>query len=248
MLLFAEDPASRRRAADSLRDALKAYQAINRDLDAIEEAQRSSEEMRVQLGSYLPYLEVDGTTASAWQNALTTADKLRHVLAEPELQPGNARDVRIHKLMELTAALRNDPDNLNRLRRPLDRQQFDQLIGRRQVGDAADGKVMTALLETPWPRAEQRAKLWSARHELFGVLQRRRAEASLAAGIESPSLQVECRRGLLRAQRCLAVLRLLGSDKVEKVEKALARAEAMPADASRLRTVAEALRQAWMRQ
>jgi hypothetical protein len=248
MLLFAEGPAPRRRAADSLRDALKAYQAINRDLDSIEEAQRCSEEMQVQLASYLPYLEVDGATASAWQNALTTAYKLRQVLAEPEVQPGDARDAKIHKLMKLTAALRNDPDNLNRLRRPLDRQQFDQLIGQRQVGNPADGKIMTALLETPWPPAEQRAKLWSARHELFGALQRRRAEANLPPGVESPSLEVELRQGLLRAQRSLAVFRLLGSDKVEKVEKALAHAEAKPADASRLRTVAEALRQAWMRQ
>jgi hypothetical protein len=247
MLLFAGDPVSRRRAADSLRDALKAYQALNRDLDAIEKAQRSSEEMRVQLASYLPYLDVDAATGSAWQNAVTTANKLRQVLAEPEVRPGDARDAKIHQLMELTAALRNDPDNLNRLRRPLDRQHFDQLISRRQVGDAADGKIMTALLETPWPQAEQRVKLWSARHELFGVLQERRGEARGAATEESPSLEGERRRGLLRAQRSLAVLRLLGSDKVEKVEKALAHAEAMPADARRLRTVAESLRQAWIR-
>jgi hypothetical protein len=247
MLLFAPDRASRRRAAEPLRDALKAYQALNRDIDALEDAQHFCEELQVQLASYPPYLEVDADTDSAWENAVATTDRLRQALTEPVAPPGNARDAKIRTLMELTAALRNDPDNLNKLRRPLDRQRFDQLIGRRQVGDAADGKIMTALLETPWPQAEQRAILWSARHELLEVLQQRRVETKGTAWKESQAIEGERRRGLRRAHRSLAVLRLQGSDQVEKVEKILAHAEAMPADASRLGAVAEALRQAWMR-
>lgn len=247
LLLFANDPASRRRAAEPLRDALKSYQALNRDRDAVEEAQRWGEEMPVLLAGYLPYLEVDDATQSAWQNAVRTTGKLRQALAEPVGQPGTGRDAKIRRLIDLTAELRNDRDNLNRLRRPLLRQPFEELIGRRQAGDVADVKVMTALLETPWPRAEQRTKLWSARHELLGVLQTKRSETSGAAWNESRAIEAERRRGLSRAQRSLAVLQLLGSDKVENVEKALAHAAAMPADAGRLRAVAEALRQAWMR-
>jgi hypothetical protein len=244
MLLFAPDAASRRRAAGPLGDALRAYQALNRDLDTVQEAQHLHEEMQVQLASYLPSLEVDAATGPAWENAIKTACKLRQVLAEPEAQPGAARDAKIRTLKELTAALRNDPDNLNRLRRSLDRQHFDRLIGRRRGGDAADGEIMTALLETPWPRAEQRAKLWSARQELLCALQGRRPETKTAWN-ESQAVEAEHRRGLHRAHRSLALLRLLGSDQVEKVAKALAHAETMPADARRSAAVAEALRQAW---
>lgn len=220
----------------------------SRGLDTVEKVRYGFEETLVQLAGYVPYLEVDDSAEQAWENAAATANQLRRLLDE-RIAPGSeAGDVWIGRITALTASLRNDPNNLNRLRRPLDRQSFEQLISRRHQGDAADGKVMTALLETPWPRAEQRAKLWSARRELLSALQQKATKTQSAAWSESQAIEAERQRGLRRAQRSLTLLRLRGSDQVEKVEKTFTYAEAMPADDSRLEAVARALRQAWMRE
>ncbi len=208
MLLFAADPLSRRRAAELLRGALKAYQKINHDLEAIKDAQRCCAEMLVQLPSYVRYLEVDAAAEKAWENAVATASELRRVLAEPLPPPGSARSVQIRKMRELTEALRNDPDNLNSLRRPLGREQFEKLIGRSEVGDFADAKVMTALLETPWPRAEQRAALWKARYGLLERLGLRRAPTHVPAWDQGQALQAERDRAKRRAHRSQELLKL----------------------------------------
>jgi hypothetical protein len=238
-------PAARRHAEESWRDILKAHQAINTDLEALQQAQRWRDEMLVQLPSYVPYLEVDAATEPAWANAVATAGELRQVLAA---RPGAAGDVQIRRMMALTAALRNDPNNLKRLRRSLDRQQFDQLMGRSRGGDDADVKIMTALLATPWPRAEQRSKLWSARHELLAALHGRRGESSVSSWDEARAITAQHHAGMQRARHSVKLLQLEGADQMKKVEETLAQATEIPTDKVRLRVVSEELRRAWVRQ
>jgi hypothetical protein len=239
-LLFSREPAERNRAADSFRDALKAYRAINSDLRILEDARRLLDEMLVRLPSFAPYLEIDDAPEPAWMQALTATQQLRRELAA-------ARGDSVPRLTELTASLRNDPNSPNRLRRPLDPEHFAKLIGRRQTGDSADVKIMTALLETPWPRAGQRAALWSARNELLAVLARKRSETSMPTADERLAIAAERQRGLRRAARSLALLKLEGVEGVEKIEKALTEASEMRADSIPMKTLAEELRRAWKR-
>jgi hypothetical protein len=238
-------PVCRRRAAESWRDTLKAYQAANTEAESLKQSLACRDEMLVQLASYVPYLEVDAATEPAWENAVTTAAELRRLLDTP---PGAARDAQIRKMMALTATLRNDPNNRNRLRRPLDRQHFDRLMARSQTGDDADVKVVTALLATPWPRAEERSKLWSARQELLASAHGKRAESSVSSWDESRAISAQYQRGLLRARRALKLLQLEGANPLEKIEKALAQAAEVPTDTARMRVLGKELQQAWARQ
>jgi hypothetical protein len=244
-LLFSRQARQRRRAADPLRTALKAYQAVNRDLQAVERALRYRDEMQVRLPSFLPYLEIDNELEQSWENAATTAGKLRQLLAVPGRSPSDS----IRQMTELTSALRNDPDSLNRLRRPLDTEPFDKLIGRSQAANVADWRIMTALLETPWPRADQRAKLWTARHELAAVLgQPRRRMPTSPAQDERQAVSAERRRGLQRGRHLLELLRLEGGNALQPVEKALGSAVEAPDDVGRLHALGAELRRAWPRQ
>jgi hypothetical protein len=234
-LLFSRQASERRRAGEPLRTSLSTYQAVNHDLQAVEAALRCRDEMLVRLPSYLPYLEIDDEPEQAWESAAATAEKLRQVLAGPASSPADS----IRRMTELTSALRHDPNSLNRLRRPLDAEAFDKLIGRSQAGTPADGKIMMALLETPWPRAGQRAKLWTARRELAAALEHQRLPTfAPAQWDEAQAVAAERRRGLRRGRRALALLRLEGATSLDQVEKAL---EAS-GDGDRIRILGEALR------
>ncbi|HTU21203.1 MAG TPA: hypothetical protein VMG10_24330 [Gemmataceae bacterium] len=236
-LLFSRQASERRLAAVPVRAALQTYQAVNRDLRAVEQAQRCRDEMLVRLPSFVPYLEIDDEPEQAWKNAAATAEKLRRELDGP---PSSAADA-IRQMTQLTSALRNDPNSLNRLRRPLESESFDKLIGRSQAGSAADGKIMTALLETPWPRADQRVKLWMARRQLAAALEQKQPPTTdLPLWDERQAVTAEQRRGLQRGRRALELLRLEGAVSLEQVEKALE----SPDDRNRIRLLSDALRRA----
>lgn len=237
-------PAGRRRAAQSWDALLKAHPASGADLDVLRQAQQCCADACVQLAGYAPYLEVDADTEPVWENAVATACELRRLLASP---PGTAHEIWIRKIAALTAALRNDPNNLQRLRRPLDRPEYDRLIGQRHRGDDADLKVMTALLATPWPRAEERSQLWSARRDLLAAMQGRRAGSNAGTWDEGRAIAAQYQRGLQRARRSLKLLQLEGADHLERVVNALAQASQKPTDEARLRVLGEELKQAWLR-
>lgn len=238
-------PVALRRAAELGSDTSKFSQANPSEIEVYKQAQQCWNEMRVQLSSYVPYLEEDAGAEPAWANAVGTACEIRRLLAAPL---GADRATQIRQLMALTATLRNDPNNLHKLRRPLSRQPFEQLISRRYGGDAADLRIMTALLSTPWPRADQRSRLWSARWELRGELQQKRTDSNINAWNEARALAAQHQRAILRAKRSLKLLRLEGADQLEKVEKAIAQAAEMPADKAHLRHLSEELNEAWTRQ
>jgi hypothetical protein len=244
-LLRARLPAERRRAEVLLRQAWQSYQAIKSDLHTVEEALNYRGQMLLRLPAYAAYLEIDDSTEQAWENALTTTRRLRQVLASPPAPEGTARAGQIREMAERTAALQNDPNNLNSLRRPLDGEQFIKLLARSRIGDCADVKIMTALLETPWLPVEPRVQLWTARRTLLREVGRRHGEAP-PAWDETRGVAAERRQALRRAHRSLELLKLEGIGSTDQVETALRQAE-QSADAARLADVAEKLRQAWAR-
>jgi hypothetical protein len=241
-LLFSAEASARRRAADPLRRALQAYQAIVHDLQAVEQAQRYRDELLVRLPSYPPCLEIDDETEEAWKNAAATLGTLRQLLAGPGPSPCDS----IRRLDELTSVLRNDPNNLQRLRRPLDPEPLEKLIGRSQAGNAVDAKLMTALLATPWPRADQRARLWTAWHELTIGLEKAPLQGTPPPPWdEGKAVVAERRRGLRRARLSLEVLRIEGGHSIATVEKSLQAAIESPDDMGRIRALEVELRRAW---
>jgi hypothetical protein len=240
-LLFSSEASARRRAADPLRRALQAYQAVLRDLQVVEQALRYRDEMVVRLPGFLPYLEIDDEPEPAWDNAMATLVTLRQVLATPWPSPGDS----IRRLSELVSVLRNDPNNLQRLRRPFDPEPLEKLIGRSQAGNTADGQMMTALLATPWPRADQRARLQTAWHELMTALDRNPMRATLPPWEEGKAIAAQRRRALRRARRSVALLRLEGGHSLAGVEKSLQSASESPDDLGRIRVLEQELRRAW---
>jgi hypothetical protein len=246
-LLFSQEPERRRGAATTLRAALKAYQAISRDLRTVAEAQRLRDELAVRLPSFLPYLEIDRTLEGPWRNATAATCELGRILSAPAVPAEPKRGDRIRKMGELTASLQGDPNSLNRLRRPLNRASMEKLHPPVTRGDLADWEVLTAILETPWPRAEERVRLWQTRRDLMELLLQRRTETSIAPRVERLSSAAEYRNALRRARCSLALLELDGASSVDKVEKALEQVAAAPPDATRMRHLAEELRRAWRR-
>jgi hypothetical protein len=235
-LLFAEDPAQRGRAAEPLQEARKAYQAINRDLRTVGQAQRCRDEMLVRLPGYLPYLEFDDTAERAWQSALATTRRLHALLSGP-VGAGEARDGQVFQMAELADALRKGPNILNS-RKP---------VGRRQIGDLADALRLAALLETPWPSAGERAGLWAAWQEIARTLQQKRPGAT-PPWDEGRAVAAEHQRALRRARRSVELLELERAADLGKVRAALAQAAEAPADTARRDRLARELRGEWARQ
>jgi hypothetical protein len=235
-LLFSQAPDARGRAREPLQAAGKAFQAIDRDLRTVEQAQRCRDEMLVRLPGWLPYLEFDDGLEPAWEQAVATTRRLRTLLAGAA-EKGAARDEQVLQMTQLTDALRRGPNSLN----------FRKLVGRRQTGDPADFPRLTALLETPWPTAAERAELWTTRQELSKQLQQKRP-GTPPAWDEGRAIAVERRRGLRRARWSVELLELQGAGDLQKVKAALARATETPSDTGRLELLAGELRQAWARQ
>jgi hypothetical protein len=244
-LLHARLSAERRRAEVPLRQAWQSYRAIKNDLHTVEEALICRDQMLLRLPAYAAYLEIDDSTEQAWENALTTTRRLRQVLAAPSAPDGTARAGQIRAMAELTATLQNDPNNLNSLRRPQEGEQFNKLIARSRIGDCADVKIMTALLETPWLPVEPRVQLWTARRTLLREVGRKHGETP-PTWDEARGVAAERRQALRRAHRSLELLKLESIGSTDQVETALRQAE-QSADAARLAHLAEKLRQAWAR-
>ena len=173
-LLFDMDKTARDRATAALRRP-GAYRRINRDLQTIQEGQRSRDEALVLLPAYAPYLEVDPSNDEAWEKAVATARSLRDALSVPV--EGAEGAARLRRVSEFTDALRHDPDGRQRLRHPLEPEALQRLINRRRQADLADEKIMRGLLQTPWPAVGERIRLWSAWRDLGAALRLREGAA-----------------------------------------------------------------------
>jgi hypothetical protein len=244
-MLFGKDTAARAGAREPLEQAMKAYQAINRDLRTVKEAQNTNDEANVLLPGFAGYVEEDDAGEDAWRNAVATACRLRDLLSGPVSADERGREEQVRQMADWTDALRNDPKSLNKLRAALDKENFERLIGRSSLADLADAKVMTAWLETPWPSPTLRAALWSARMELIAALGSKRSDSGhLPAEDEGRGVAAERQRALRRARVAVELLRLQKAPGLEKLEAALQRAASDPANAD-MHAFAEELRQAW---
>jgi hypothetical protein len=233
-------------ARSSLEEALKGCQAVLRDLRTVEDAQRLADEVGVLLPGYAPYLEVDAAPTEAWLNAMASATRLREVLAA-EPAKGDARDEQIRRMANCVRELRSDPNNLNSLREGLDPERLKRLIGRSDLANLADAKVITAWLETTWPEPAQRVALWSARCKFAAALRERPDAGETPAEDEKRATAAEEQRGLRRARVSVALLHMQGAEGLEKLDGALRQAEGAPADTSRRNSLADELRRAWDR-
>jgi hypothetical protein len=240
-LLFGSDE-HRAEANGPLQNALRAYRKVNGDLHTVEAAQRRCDEARV----LLPGLAWLPDSEHAWHNVWKVARQLQDVLAAPVAPAGAALDEQIQRMAELTP-LQRDQDSLSSLLAPLTAEEIAALIGRRDKGKLADAKMMTALLETPRPTAEQRVQLTAARREMAGFLESRAREVSLPPWDARPAQVEERRRALERARCSVEVLSLQGVNELGELNKALREAEATPSDDARRRGLADELRRAWER-
>jgi hypothetical protein len=250
-MLLARDESMRSGARGLLEEALRQYQAINTDVRTIEESQRCLDEMRMLLPGYPTFLEVldERDSEAAWEHQAESARRLQEILSGDVPAVASGRDDRVREMGECTSVLRNDPNSLHRWRTPQEPERLGRLIGRRAGGDLADAREMRALLETPWPTAQQRAQLWTARGELALAIASRRIDASsVSAGEEKQALAAERRRAIRRARWSYELLRLQGGQGIDKLDMALQQAMDKPDDAERIERLALELRQAWARQ
>jgi hypothetical protein len=254
--LFAPEPAARDRARQLLTEAFRDYQAVNQYLAIIQQAQRCRDEAFVLLPGYAPYLQFDPfdtTGEKAWQDAVTTAQRLQTVLADPD-DPSPLAE-RISKMGDLTEALRN---NLKGLQHPVEADKLKRLINQSGRPNPSDWLEMSALLETPILSAGQRVAVWNGQRGLAGRLQ---TEAMSQGGSDEPqqflrnalpsfdlekARSQETRRVLLRARCSIALLRLEGGPTDKRLEAALAQVSRSPTPAT-WASLNQALRQAWTR-
>ncbi len=261
-LLFGADPAGPERAYEPLSQALQAYRLLNRVADTITQAQHCCDEALVLLPGYEAYLEIDDRTELTWGRTMAAACRLCELLgrAGASRTAGSARPTgRLAPVVEIEHAQDEvlaglallpgyDPEGMKKQHQPLGTNYIQTVIGRRVSPGPADLKVMAALLETPWPRAAQRAQLWSARHERALQLQEKGpATQDLPPLDAKAAIDAERRRALGRARRSIIVLRLLGAEDVEKLEQYRLTAE-KGTNSAALPTLSEELRQAWRRQ
>jgi hypothetical protein len=240
-LLFGPDE-HRADANGPFENALKAYRKVNGDLRTVEVAQRRCDQARV----LLPGLAALPDPENAWHNVSTVARQLQDVLAAPVAPAGAALDEQIQRMAELTP-LQHGQHSLSSLLAPLAADRITALIGRRDKGKLSDAKMMTDLLETPRPTAEERVQLTAARREMAGLLESRAREVPLPPWDARPAQAEERRRALERASRSVDLLYLQGAKDLGELDRALRQAEQAPADEARLRQLADALRGAWER-
>jgi hypothetical protein len=243
----AADPAARTKVTARLHEALRAYQAIDKALRVVREAQLAWDEARVLLPELVPYLVVlEDEPEGGYKAAVKAACGLRDLLAP---SPDRDRDERIRQLPAATADLQKEPNSLNKLRSRLAEEPFKKLIGPSASLTPADAKLIMALLETPCLSVAQRTELWSARHNLAVARRDRPQDAgALPSFDEKQAAVAEYRRALRRARLAMEELRLQGFDGLAKLEEVYQRAAAQTTAGRPMQDLCEALRNAWQKQ
>jgi hypothetical protein len=256
-LLFDRETGARDKVRPVLAEALRAYQAINQQLEVIQTAQRSRDEAQVELPSFPPYLENDATLEKAWSDALQTALALQEVLT----LPANAEKTltekilseRLGKMGELSETWRSDR---KKLRQPLEPERLKRIINQSNRPTPADWWEMSALLELPWPTVKERTALWTAWRGLAGRLQKDTLDSALPS-LETERAEAQERsRGLLRARCSVMLLKLalataednepkLSPEDLARLEETLVEATRQPGKAETWATLARQLRQSW---
>jgi hypothetical protein len=205
--------------------AESAYQKLNSYEVALEEGRRRLDEALVFLPAYVAYLEAADESAGfssfegQWQDAVQKAhdglalfetapdDRVGALDATVEVLEGKAR-----QWSELGQGL---GVLLDQLRRPFASAHVGALIGRSQHDVGAPVAIeIEALLRSPFPSADDRARLWKALRDLSQRLHRspptERAPAAATAEAVPAAEAVASRQALNRARRSNALLTLGG--------------------------------------
>jgi hypothetical protein len=246
--LFAPTRKVRMEAPGMLAKALKDAELIVEDLRQIREARQVRDEALLLLPTYVGYLEVDDRLEKNWVSASRTACELRKNLAAPPAIDPAERVEQIKTITSLAQQLRNGANALNVLRKTLETNALRDVIRRCSKGELADAAIVAkAWLNTPWPDSKQRLELWKA-WRVFddAVTERRSGRLDLAPLPTAADIGAENRRALHRAHWSIELLRLLGQNKLENLEKSLESAAGQPGESLVFRQLTRELRQAWL--
>jgi hypothetical protein len=150
-----------RNARKPFEAALKERQEINYLLREVEDAQACRDEAFVRLPDYVAALEIEPKNAPAHAEAVAAALNLRRLLLDvpPE---GDQRKARLDQILPKRASLRQGPNSLHTLSRPLEPKRLEAILALRGGPRSADWKECRLLLATAWPTAVQRAGLWNS--------------------------------------------------------------------------------------
>jgi hypothetical protein len=166
-----------------LKDALDQYQVVHDYLEIIRDAQKVQDRAVRLLPSYLPYLQAqvpDSDRGKAWLDAVNKLTELDGLLATSPgdpAPPDSQLEDQLKQVRRVVNSLEElfGKDNLQSPLQPVDPEKLLSLRPEGGKGGVAS-QVLTAIqeidaiLETPWPSATQRARLWKTRFRLTGAL------------------------------------------------------------------------------
>ncbi len=238
--------------------AERLYDIVLSAQDAVESARSASDAATFVLPACAAYLEDAPQLEGPWSAAVAAAREL-----DADLRPGKDRGEtdtsppaadltpRVDALRQKANALR---DRLAEIRQAIDARTAGLTHnGPRDEPEALTCSAIDALLSTPFPLAEERPALWSARHRLSrrlaGESLKLDQSAAWTAAADDPDSDDESEVTLSaaasrRARRSIDLLSLGGLN-VSTLDVALGQASATDTDADWL-TLAIDLRRAWV--